>query len=128
MSKNLKLTRKIKGTPEEVYLALTNPFTIQLWTDEPAVMDDKEGTEFSIMDGAITGRNIEMQANKLIRQIWYFGEEEENHSEVTIRLEAEKSHTNVFVEQVNIPEEAYENILEGWKEFYLGALREFFEA
>ena len=125
MAKTLKLSRKIKGTPEEVYRAFTNSFTIQLWSDFPAIMEDVPDSEFSILDGAIEGKNVEFVKDTLIRQIWYFGEEEE--SEVTIRLDPAKGHTNVYVEQHNIPDDAYDNILEGWKESYLGAIRDFFE-
>ncbi len=125
MSKTLKLSRKIKGTPEEVYRAFTNPFTIELWSDSPAVMQEKAGTEFSILDGAIMGTNVEFVPDKLIRQIWYFGEQ--GQSEVSIHIQAEKGQTTVFVEQTNIPDEAYDNILEGWKESYLGAIKDFFE-
>jgi activator of HSP90 ATPase len=125
MAKTLKLSRKIKGTPEEVYRAFTNPFTIQLWSDFPAVMEDVPDSEFSILDGAIEGKNIEFVKDTMIRQIWYFGEDGE--SEVTIRLAPDKGHTNVYVEQHNIPDDAYDNILEGWKESYLGAIKDFFE-
>jgi activator of HSP90 ATPase len=125
MARTLKLSRKVKGTPEEVYRAFTNPFTIQLWSDLPAIMEEKPDTEFSILDGAIVGRNIEFVKDSFISQIWYFGDDGE--SQVHIRLAAEKGHTNVYVEQTNIPDDSYDNILEGWKESYLGAIKDFFE-
>jgi activator of HSP90 ATPase len=124
MGRTLKLSRRIKGTPDEVYQAFVNPFTIQLWSDMPAIMEEKEDTEFSILDGGITGRNIEFIPDKRIRQIWYFGETE---SPVTIEITPDKGQTNVYVEQTNIPEEAYDDILEGWKESYLGVIKDFFE-
>lgn len=126
MTKTLKLTRKIKGSPEEVYRAITNPFTIQLWTDEPAVMEEKEGTEFSILGGAISGKNISFIPGKQVKQLWFFGEDHPG-SEVTINLEAEKNHTQMFVEQKDIPEDSFENIRQGWLDTYIKGLREFFE-
>jgi len=121
----IKLTKKIKATPEEIYRALTNPFTIQLWTDQDAVMEETEGTEFSFFNGDITGRNIEFKPNELIRQVWYFDDKE---SEVVIKIFPDKNYAQVRVEQTNIPAEAYENILSGWKESLLGPLADFFEA
>lgn len=121
----LKIARKIKSTPEEVYRALTNPFTIELWTNEPAVMEEREGTEFSIFGGNITGRNIEFKPNELIRQVWYFEGEE---SEVLIKLFPDKARTRIVIEQAGIPEDAYENIKSGWEESYLDPLTDFFEA
>ncbi len=121
----LKIARKIKSTPEEVYRALTNPFTIELWTNQPAVMQEREGTEFSIFDGNITGRNIELKPNELIRQNWYFDDKE---SEVLIKLFPDKTRTRIIIEQTGIPEDAYENIKNGWNESYLDPLTDFFEA
>ena len=121
----LKIARNIKSTPEEVYRALTNPFTIELWTSQPAVMEEKEGTEFSIFDGNITGRNVELKPNQLLRQIWYFDEKE---SEVLIKLFPDKANTRIVIEQTGIPEDAYENIKNGWNESYLDSLTDFFEA
>jgi len=127
MPQSLKLQRKIKATPEEVYIALTNPFTIELWSGEPATMSQEPGSEFSIIGGAITGRNLEFQPDQLIRQQWYF-EGEEGESIVTIRLFPDKKNTLLQVEQSGIPEIAYENMLRGWKNSYLQALQDFFEA
>ncbi len=127
MSKSIKLYRKIKATPEEVYRALTNPFTIELWSGEPAVMSLEPDSEFSLLNGEITGRNIEFETNKWLKQQWFFeGEEEE--SVVTIKLFEEKGGTQLQVVHEGIPDDAYENMLEGWKEFYLDALQDFFEA
>lgn len=126
MAKNIKLTRTIKATPEEVYTALTNPFTIELWTSYPAKMNTEASSEFSILDGEIQGVNLEFIENKLIKQLWFFGEDSDD-SIVTINLYPEKKHTKVFVEHTNIPEEAYDNMLLGWKEYYIGALKKFFE-
>jgi uncharacterized protein YndB with AHSA1/START domain len=123
--KTLKLTRKIQATPQEVYRALTNPFTIELWTGDPAVMSEVEGEEFSLLDGNITGRNVSLIPEQEIKQVWYFGEDTE--SDVVIRLFPDKSNTQVWVEHSGIPDDAYENMREGWNEAYLNPLKDFFE-
>ena len=123
--KTIKLTRRINATPEEIYLALVNPFTIELWSGEPAVMSEVSETEFSLLDGNITGKNLSFIPNKEIKQIWYFGEDTD--SMVTIRLFPDKSNTQVWVEHTGIPEEAYDNMLDGWNHFYLDPLKDFFE-
>jgi len=115
----------LDAPPEEVYLALTNPITIQLWTNEEAVMSTEPETEFSIMDGSIEGKNLEFIENKKIVQQWYFGEQE-TPSIVTIKLHAHADGTSVELRHSNIPDEAYEEIVEGWDSAYFGALQEFF--
>ncbi|MHB8260308.1 MAG: SRPBCC domain-containing protein [Bacteroidia bacterium] len=117
----------IRGTAEEVYIALTNPFTIGLWTgEEGAVMSTEAGSEFSIMDGSIEGKNLEFIENKKIVQQWYFGEDEETPSIVTLKLHHHKEGTSVELNHTNIPNEAYEDIVDGWNTIYFKGLRDFF--
>lgn len=115
-------------TPEEVYIALTNPFTIDLWSGDPAVMSTEPGTEFSMFDGSIEGRNLEFEENKKIVQEWYFGDDEEAPSIVTIKLHDYKDGgTSMEVKQTNIPDDAYEDMLEGWNNVYFAGLLSFFD-
>ena len=116
----------IPAETEEVFAALTNPFTIELWTGYPVIMDDKAGTEFSLWDGSITGRNVEVIINKKLVQEWYFGDQEEK-SIVIIKLFENKKGTQAELVHTNIPDEDYDNIVEGWIEYYFGAIKEFFE-
>jgi len=66
----------IPAPPEDVYLALTNPNTIQLWSGESAEMSTEPGSEFSLWDGSIVGKNIEFEEGRKIVQQWYFGEQD----------------------------------------------------
>ena len=116
----------IPASPEEVYNALTNPATIQLWSGDPAIMGDKPGTEFSLWEGSIEGRNMEFIKSKKIVQQWYFGEQE-IPSIVTIILHDHKSGTSAELRHTNIPDEDFNNIINGWDENYFGSLINFYE-
>jgi activator of HSP90 ATPase len=105
---------------------MTNPNTLQLWTGETAEMSTEPGSEFSLWDGSIVGKNIEFVEGKKIVQQWYFGEQEKE-SIVTIILHADKQGTSVELKHINIPDEAYDDIVDGWKETYFGSLQEFYE-
>ena len=115
---------KLSASPTDIYNALTNPVMIEIWTGEHAEMNTDPGSEFSLWDGAIVGKNIWFEKDKEIRQVWYFGEDIE--SEVTMRLYAQHEGTDFEVHQTNIPDDAYENIIEGWDEDYIGNLKELF--
>jgi activator of HSP90 ATPase len=125
MSKTIKITRHIKADPDEIYRALVNAFSLELWTGEQAEMSEEPGSEFSIFGGSIIGINIEFITDKKIVQKWYFGED--TLSDVSITLTPEKGKTKVEVFHEGVPEEAYENMLEGWKDTYLALLTAFFE-
>ncbi|UPK72624.1 SRPBCC domain-containing protein [Chitinophaga filiformis] len=115
----------IPAPPEDLYKALTNPSTIQLWSGEPAEMSTEPGTEFSLWEDSIVGMNLEFEEDKKIVQEWYFGEQEEA-SIVTIILHPNKKGTDVELRHTNIPDEAYDDIIEGWNNAYFGALIDFY--
>ena len=126
---NVKTIRQyysIRATPEEVFMALTNPLTIELWSGYPAEMDAKEGTEFSIFEGEISGRNIKVIPGQQLIQEWYLGENPEK-SIVTINLTFSKNKTKVELLHTNVPEEVYEEFEEGWKEYYWNAIIYYFK-
>jgi activator of HSP90 ATPase len=123
--KTFKKTFKIKAEASDVYSALTNPYTIELWTGYPSVMSTEPGSEFSLWEGDITGRNIEFIQDKKVVQEWYFGERSER-SIVTITIQKDREDSVVTVEHTNIPDEDFDDIAEGWREFYFGAINTFF--
>lgn len=123
--KDFKKYYIISATPEEVYLALTNELTIILWTGAQASMIAEPGTEFSLWEDSILGKNIAFEENKTIVQQWYFGEQVEE-SIVTIKLHPHKKGTSVELNHINIPEEDYENITDGWNTDYFGSLIDFY--
>jgi len=114
----------LNASPADVYNALTNKTMLEIWTGEPVVFEPIPESEFSLWDGAIAGRNLVFVPNRSIKQIWYFDEVE---SEVELILHPGKaSSTSVELRQNNIPDEAFENIKEGWSQDYFGALAELF--
>lgn len=114
----------LPAEPEEVYVALTNPATIQLWTGEPAVMSTEPGSEFALWDESIVGKNLEFEEGKKIVQQWYFDQEEP--SIVTIKLHPHKQGTSLELRHTNIPDEEYDDIVEGWEDTYLRSLTDFY--
>ena len=123
--KDFKKYYIIPAQPDEIYLALTNPTTFQLWSGEPAEMSTEPDSEFSLWDGSITGKNVEFEPGKKIIQQWYFGDHPEK-SIVTIKLHPHAQGTSVELKHVNIPDEDYDDIVEGWNTVYFGSLHDFY--
>jgi activator of HSP90 ATPase len=115
----------IKAAPQDVYAALTNPEIIALWTGEDAVMSTTPDSEFEWWGGDICGKNIEFEQDKKIVQEWYFGETET--SLVTIKTHTDKKGTDLEINQINIPDDAFENIVEGWEDAIVASLRDLLE-
>jgi activator of HSP90 ATPase len=123
--KTFKKTFKINAEPSDVYAAITNPYTLELWTGYPAVMSEVPGSDFSLWEGDITGRNIEFVKDKKIVQEWYFDDQFEE-SIVTITIQPDGENSQVIVEHTNIPDTEFAEFAEGWKEYYIGAIISFF--
>jgi len=122
--KTFKKTFRINAEPSDVYSALTNPYTIELWSGYKAEMSTVPGSEFSLWEGDIEGRNLEFIQDRKVVQEWYFGDQEEK-SIVTISIFPDKQNSSVTVEHTNIPDEEYDNIAEGWREYFIGAIINF---
>lgn len=125
--KDFKKYYIIPAPPAEVYLALTFAPTIMLWTGAKAEMTPEAGTEFSLWDGSIVGKNLELDPEKKIVQQWYFGDHPEE-SIVTIKLHPDPKGTSLEVRHTKIPDDDYENIVDGWDNIYAGSLQDFYEA
>ena len=124
--KNLQRTYQIKSSPEEIFNAMTNPLTLELWTGYPATIRPEANTEFTLWDGDIMGMNLEIVQDKKLVQEWYF-EDNQEPSVVTILLTRQEDKTQVALQHINIPDEAYENIEEGWNKYYFGTLKKYLE-
>lgn len=123
---NFQYTLEITATPEEVFTALTNPFQIELWSGYPADMKAETGYPFSLWEGDITGINLKIIPHRLLEQEWFFGDQEAR-STVRIALKKSGSRTVLSLTHTNIPDEVYEEITQGWKEYYLGSMKNMLE-
>jgi activator of HSP90 ATPase len=123
--KTFKKSFKINAEPSDVYSAITNPYTIELWSGYPAIMKEEPGTEFSLWDGDISGKNLEFVHDKKVVQEWYF-DDQPDKSIVTITIQTDNDNSLVTVEHTNIPDEDFTDISEGWREYYIGAIISFF--
>ncbi len=124
--KDFEYHTEIAAEPEEVFAALTNSFQIELWSGYPADMRAKEGYEFSLWEGDITGINLEVKPNRLLVQEWFFGETE-HRSVVRIELKKRPGGTDAQLRHTNIPEEVFDEITTGWRDYYLGSIRAMLE-
>ena len=79
-----------------------------------------------MFEGDITGKILELEPNKKVVQQWYFGNQEEP-SIVTFKIHPDKAKISLELRHTNIPDEAYDEITEGWKKYFLGRIKEFLE-
>lgn len=124
--KDFKKYYMVPTTPDQVYLALTREATFQLWSGDKAEIQAVPQGEFSLWDGSIVGKFLELEPGTKIVQQWYFGDQQEE-SIVTIKLHPHAEGTSVEVRQSNIPDSDYYDIVDGWNDVYFASLIEFYE-
>jgi len=88
-------------------------------------MSTEPGSEFSLWEGDITGKNLEFIQDRKVVQEWYFGDQPEK-SIVTITILPDRGNSIINVEHSNIPDEEFSDIAEGWREHYFDAISNFF--
>ncbi len=124
--KDYKKYYTIKSTPDQVYLGLTTPLTINLWSGEETVFTAEVGSEFSMFSGNIVGKILELHKDERIVQQWYFDGQEEA-SIVTFILHKVRSNTSLELRHTNIPDEAFDDMVFGWNDVYMDRLMEFYD-
>ena len=124
--KTIKQIYLINSSLEEVWKALTDPKYINDWGGGPAKMDDKVGTKFEFWGGDIYGKNIDVIPLKKLVQEW-FGGNWKKPSIVTFALREEKDGVKIDLLHTDIPDNEAKDIEQGWKEYYLGPLKEYLE-
>ncbi len=130
MSNSIKQEVRIKCTPHEIYEAFMDSKIHSKFTEGKANISREVGGNFSVFEGAINGKNVELIQDKKIVQTWR--SEGENwpkgyYSTITLILEPTEEGTLIKFTHVDIPEGAVESVEEGWTTYYWDPLKELLE-
>jgi len=125
--KNIQQTYTIAATPVEVWRALTEPKIIERWSDASAKFVPQAGMDYSLWDGSIVGKIVEVVPNKKLAQTWKPNDWTIENSIVTFTLTPTDDGTLVELLHENVEEFDYEGTTEGWDVYYLGAIKRMFE-
>ncbi|MHA1884211.1 MAG: SRPBCC family protein [Promethearchaeota archaeon] len=120
----------IKSTAHEIYEAFMDSKIHSKFTESKAVISREVGGKYSVFEGALNGKNVELIQDKKIVQTWR--SEGENwpkgfYSTITIDLEPVDEGTLIKFTHADVPEEAYESVKEGWTTYYWDPLKELLE-
>ncbi len=121
------------ASPEQLYHALLDSkqfseFTAQSgqFSANSANIDSLEGGAFSLFDGRIVGRNVELVPNKLIVQAWRVAIWPEGvYSIAKFELMPQGSGTHLVFDQTGFPEEMHDHLSAGWKTNYWDPLTKY---
>ena len=93
-------------------------------TQSNASISKQIGEEFSVFNGSIIGKNIELVEDKKIVQLWRDDDWVKGHySKLSFELNAKGNNTIVHLTQIDIPINEVDKIKAGWEDYYWIELR-----
>ncbi len=126
--KTIKQSVTIKASPHEVYEALMDSKKHAEFTGGDAEISREVGGKFTAYDGYAEGTNIELVPDKKIVQTWRASDWTPGHySEVTYSLEDVDGKTRLVFTQTGVPDEQYEDVSQGWRDFYWKPMKKMLE-
>jgi len=127
--KTIKQTFVIKATPQRIFEALTTIADIKKWSGAGAKFEAKVDGQYTMWDGWVKGTVQELIPGKKLAQTWEPSDwEPQNEASVaTFTLSEKGGGTEVQFEQTNVPDKQYKSTDDGWRDFYLGAIKEYLE-
>ena len=126
--KTIKQSVVFKATPHEIYEMLMNSKKHSHFTNASAKISQKIGGKISAYDGYIEGKNTEIVPDKKIVQKWRGSDWPEGHySTATFELRKVASGTQLKFTQIDVPEEQFKEISEGWIEHYWDKMKKVLE-
>ncbi len=127
-TKTIRQTVTFKAGPHDVYEALMDSDKHSQFTGDKASISREIGGKFSAFDGYSEGVNLELVPDKKIVQKWRASDWLEGHySKVTFALEEAGDRTRLTFTQTGVPEEEYEDVSQGWRDYYWEPMKEMLE-
>jgi uncharacterized protein YndB with AHSA1/START domain len=127
-TKGIRQTVTIRASPHDVYEALMDSKKHGKFTGGRAVISRKVGGRFNVFDGWAEGENLELVPDRRIVQSWRGAEWPEGyHSKVAFALAEVPGGTRLTFTQSGVPEDFHADIVQGWKDFYWGPMKDMLE-
>ncbi len=129
MPYEFKLTTRLPASPQDVFDAWMSSEGHTAMTGGLAHVGTEVGTSFDAWDGYISGKTIELEPGKRIRQTWrtaHFSAEDED-SIIGVELKPDGDVTILTLTHSNVPDEhtSYEET--GWQTYYFEPMFRRFE-
>ena len=127
-TKTIRQSVTFKAKPHEIYELLMDSDKHSRLTGSIVRIDRNIGSEFSVYDGDIQGANLELLPNERIVQSWRYSDWPEGHySKATFSLREVSGGTRLTFTQAGVPDEFYEDIRQGWHDYYWKPMKDMLE-
>jgi activator of HSP90 ATPase len=127
-TKTIRQSVTIKASPHDVYEALMDSKKHAKFTGGKATISREVGGKFTAYDGYAEGVNLELVPDNKIVQTWRADDWPEGHySKITYTLRGAAGGTNLTFTQSDVPEDQYDDVSQGWRDYYWAPMKELLE-
>jgi activator of HSP90 ATPase len=127
-ARNLRQTVQIRASPHDIYESLVNPREHAKFSGTSATLERKVGGRFSHYDGSLQGLVVDLKKDSRIVLAWRSSGWPEGHYSIAqFDLTPSKGGTRIVFSQYGIPSGDFEDIRDGWKQYYWKALKAYHE-
>jgi activator of HSP90 ATPase len=124
-TKTIRQSVIFKARKHEVYEELMDSEKHSELTGSIAKISRKIGDKFTVYDGDIEGVTLELIPDQKIVQSWRYSDWPEDHySKATFSLREISDGTRLTFTQSGVPEEFYDDIRQGWWDYYWEPMKE----
>jgi activator of HSP90 ATPase len=129
MSFEFSVSDIVPAAPRAIYDAWLSSAGHEAMTGgKVAAASDKVGGSFTVWDGYISGRNLELEPGKRILQTWRTTKfaKDDPDSRIEVLLEPAKEGTHVTVKHMNVPDGHTSYRDGGWQKSYFDPMKKYF--
>jgi activator of HSP90 ATPase len=117
---------EFNARPDKLYEALLDSAQFSGFSGRPAEINREVGGAFSLFNGHIIGRNVELVPNERIVQAWRVVTwPQGDYSIVRFELKPQGSGTHVVFDHIGFPEGLHDHLAEGWEANYWSLLKKY---
>ncbi|WPK26922.1 hypothetical protein PUMCH_004290 [Australozyma saopauloensis] len=120
----LHLEPTFNTTAEQLYITLLDVQRVSAWTRSQAQIEPKEGSEFKLFGGSITGKNLKLVENERITQSWRLEDWKAGHyAQLDIQLKQGAGETTMVVKWSGIPIGEEERVRGNFEDYYVRSIK-----
>ena len=127
MAKAIHHEVDISSAPQRIYEALLDAKQFSAFSGFAGAEIHREvGGSFTLFGGHVTGRNLELAANRLIVQAWRAGDWSEGvYSIARFELVSQGAGARIKFDHTGFPVDKAEHLEDGWREHYWTTLQKY---
>jgi activator of HSP90 ATPase len=129
MSRSIQLAASLPAAPDRLYDMYLDPVQHAAFTGAPVTISAIAGAPFNAFNGVLTGTMLQVVPKRLIVQSWrspYWGPNDLD-STLILNFLPEKDGGRIELTQVNVVDNDFAGVSQGWEKFYWTPWRAYLE-